>query len=72
MTAGDIEPMHDVEIVNPDHVIAHLAAGGKLDMQIKVEQGRGYIAATTPQDGRGRAHAWAASCSTRRSARCGA
>ena len=36
-----------MEIVNPDHVIAHLAAGGKLDMQIKVEQGRGYIAATT-------------------------
>jgi DNA-directed RNA polymerase subunit alpha len=47
VTAGDIEPMHDVEIVNPDHVIAHLAAGGKLDMQIKAEQGRGYIAATT-------------------------
>jgi DNA-directed RNA polymerase subunit alpha len=47
VTAGDIEPMHDVEIVNPDHVIAHLAAGGKLDMQIKVEAGRGYIAATT-------------------------
>src|SRR6478672_1677520 len=47
VTAGDIEPMHDVEIVNPDHVIAHLAAGGKLDMQVKVEQGRGYLAATT-------------------------
>jgi DNA-directed RNA polymerase subunit alpha len=47
VTAGDVETTHDVEIVNPDHVIAHLAAGGKLDMQIKVEQGRGYIAATT-------------------------
>jgi DNA-directed RNA polymerase subunit alpha len=47
VTAGDIEPMHDVEIINPDHVIAHLAPGGKLDMQIKIEQGRGYIAATT-------------------------
>jgi DNA-directed RNA polymerase subunit alpha len=47
VTAGDIEQQHDVEIVNPDHVIAHLAAGGKLDMQIKVEQGRGYIAATS-------------------------
>jgi DNA-directed RNA polymerase subunit alpha len=47
VTAGDIEAMHEVEIVNPDHVIAHLAAGGKLDMQLKVEQGRGYIAATT-------------------------
>src|SRR5512146_1270123 len=47
VTAGDIEPMHDVEIINPDHVIAHLAAGGKIDMQIRVEQGRGYIAATS-------------------------
>src|SRR3954469_6957559 len=41
VTAGDIEPSHDVEIVNPDHVIAHLAPGGKLEMQIKVESGRG-------------------------------
>jgi DNA-directed RNA polymerase subunit alpha len=47
VTAADIEPMHDVEIVNPEHVIAHLSAGGKLDMQIKVEKGRGYIAAVT-------------------------
>lgn len=40
--AGDIETGHDAEIVNPDHVIAHLTKGGKLDMQLKVEQGRGY------------------------------
>jgi DNA-directed RNA polymerase subunit alpha len=46
VTAGDIEAMHDVEIVNPEHVIAHLTAGGNLDMQIKVEQGRGYVPAT--------------------------
>ena len=46
VTAGDIEAGHDVEIVNPGHVIAHLSAGGKLDMQIKVEQGRGYEPAT--------------------------
>ena len=45
VTAGDIEPMHDVEIVNPDHIIAHLTAGGKLDMQIKAEAGRGYVPA---------------------------
>lgn len=43
VTAGDIELPHDVEIVNPDHVIAHLSQGGKLDMQIKVEKGRGYV-----------------------------
>jgi len=47
VTAGDIEPMHDVEIINPDHVIAHIAPGGKLDIQIKIQQGRGYVAATT-------------------------
>jgi DNA-directed RNA polymerase subunit alpha len=41
--ASDIQTPHDVEIVNPDHVIAHLAQGGKLDMQIKVEKGRGYV-----------------------------
>src|SRR3982750_1468103 len=51
VTAGDIEQMHDVEIVNPDHLIAHLAPGGKLDMQIKVEQGRGYLAATSRKTG---------------------
>ena len=47
VTAGDIEASHDVEIINPEHVIAHIAPGGKLDMQIKVEGGRGYVPATT-------------------------
>ena len=42
VTAADIEPNHDVEIINPDHVIAHLTAGGKIEMEIKVEKGRGY------------------------------
>ncbi len=43
VTAGDIELPHDVEVINPDHVIAHLSAAGKLAMQVKVEKGRGYI-----------------------------
>jgi len=43
VTARDIQTPHDVEIINPDHVVAHLAQGGKLDMQIKVEKGRGYV-----------------------------
>jgi DNA-directed RNA polymerase subunit alpha len=43
VTAADIQTPHDVEIVNPGHVIANLAMGGKLDMQIKVEKGRGYV-----------------------------
>lgn len=45
VTAADIQVGHDVEIINPDHVIAHLAPGGKLDMQIKIEAGRGYMPA---------------------------
>ncbi|AOY01544.1 MULTISPECIES: DNA-directed RNA polymerase subunit alpha [Jeongeupia] len=40
--AGDIQLPHDVEVVNPDHVVAHLSAGGKLNVEIKVEKGRGY------------------------------
>ena len=41
--ASDIELPHDVEIINPDHVIANLTDAGKLEMQIKVGQGRGYV-----------------------------
>jgi DNA-directed RNA polymerase subunit alpha len=43
VTAADIQTPHDVTIINPDHVIATLSAGAKLDMQIKVEKGRGYV-----------------------------
>ncbi len=42
VTAADIELPHDVEIINPEQVIAHLSGGGRLEMQIKVEKGRGY------------------------------
>lgn len=40
--AGDIELPHDVEIINPEHIICHLADKGSIEMEIKVEQGRGY------------------------------
>lgn len=43
VTAGDIETTSDVEIVNKDHVIAHLAKGGKLSMEMIVTNGRGYV-----------------------------
>ena len=55
VTAADIEPNHDVEIINPEHLIAHLTAGGKIEMEIKVERGRGYqpaTARTKPEGGR--------------------
>jgi DNA-directed RNA polymerase subunit alpha len=51
VSAADIQTPHDVEIVNPDHVIANLAAGGKIDMQIKVEKGRGYVPGTVRRHG---------------------
>ncbi|ROO26459.1 DNA-directed RNA polymerase subunit alpha [Salinisphaera orenii] len=41
VTAGDITTDHDVEIVNPDLVIAHLTSG-ELRMSMKVRRGRGY------------------------------
>ncbi len=42
VTAGDFETGHDAEIVNPNHVIAHLTKGGKINLEVKVEMGRGY------------------------------
>lgn len=45
VTAADIEIDADTEVVNPGHVIAHLTAGGKLEIEMKVEQGRGYVSA---------------------------
>nr|MCS5565936.1 DNA-directed RNA polymerase subunit alpha [Methylococcales bacterium] len=46
VTAGDIELSHDVEILNPEMVIVHLAESGDLRMSIKIEKGRGYQPST--------------------------
>jgi DNA-directed RNA polymerase subunit alpha len=42
VTAGDINVDHNVEIINPDHVIANLTKSGELNMVLKVRVGRGY------------------------------
>jgi DNA-directed RNA polymerase subunit alpha len=42
VTAGDIAGDHDLEILNPDLVIANLTKAGELSMSLKVERGRGY------------------------------
>ncbi len=42
VTAGDIEVEHDVEVVDPGQVIAHLSKDGTLDMELTVTRGRGY------------------------------
>ena len=46
VTAGDIQLDHDVEIMNPELVIANLTKAGELNMVLKVERGRGYRPAT--------------------------
>lgn len=46
VTAADIALSHNVEILNPDHVIAHLTKAGEVNMQLYVEKGRGYQPAT--------------------------
>ncbi len=43
VTAGDIERDADIEIINPDLVIANVAKGGKLVAEMTVSNGRGYV-----------------------------
>ena len=49
LTAGDIEHDQDLEIVNPDLVICNLVKGGKIDMEMTVSNGRGYVDSKTNQ-----------------------
>ncbi|MCK4492821.1 MAG: DNA-directed RNA polymerase subunit alpha [Methylococcales bacterium] len=46
VTAADIDLPHDVDIINPDQVIAHLTQVGELNIRLKVERGRGYVPAS--------------------------
>ena len=45
VTAGDIQVDHDVEIKNPEHVIATLSEGSEVNMKLTVLRGRGYSSA---------------------------
>lgn len=45
VTAGDITPNINVEILNPEHKIATLSNDGKLDIEIVIEEGTGYVTA---------------------------
>ena len=42
VTAGDFQVEHDIEIANPEHVIANLNENGSLKLRAQVERGRGY------------------------------
>ncbi len=50
VTAADIDLPHDVDIINPDQVIAHLTQAGELIIRLKVERGRGYIPANVRKE----------------------
>lgn len=43
VTAGMIEHDPDIEIVNPDFVICNLVEGGKIDMTLTCNNGKGYV-----------------------------
>jgi len=43
VTAGMIEHDADIEIINPDLVICNLVEGGKIDIEMTVGNGRGYV-----------------------------
>src|ERR671916_1942090 len=47
VTAGDIELPAGVEVLNADHHIASLNKDASLSMELRIEQGRGYVPATT-------------------------
>jgi DNA-directed RNA polymerase subunit alpha len=43
VTAGQIDTGHDIEIMNPEHVICTLDEGAKLSMEMSVQTGKGYV-----------------------------
>ena len=45
VTAGDLECPAGVEVINKDHVIAHVGKGGVFDALLRVETGRGFVLA---------------------------
>ena len=45
VTAGDIKPDAEVEIINPEQPIATLGPDGALSMELVIDQGRGYVSA---------------------------
>ena len=53
VTAGDIEPNDEVEILNPDQPIATLSKKGKLNLEMAVKMGKGYVPA---EKGKGKNH----------------
>ncbi len=47
VTAGDIALDHDVEIINPDHVICNLSNDSEISMKLRINKGIGYHPSNT-------------------------
>jgi DNA-directed RNA polymerase subunit alpha len=52
VTAGDIQTVGDIEILNPDHVICTLDEGAEIRMEFTVNNGKGYVPADRNRAGR--------------------
>jgi DNA-directed RNA polymerase subunit alpha len=52
VVAGDITAIGDVEILNPDLHIATINKKARLDMELVVKRGRGYVSAERNKEGR--------------------
>ncbi len=51
VVAGDIQTDHNVDIINPEHVIANITNDStELEMQLVIERGRGYVLAADRED----------------------
>lgn len=57
VVAADIKLEHDIEVSNPDLVIAHVNEGGALNMTLHVRRGRGYEPATARESDEENTHA---------------
>lgn len=48
--ASDMSENADIEVLNPDHVIANISSGGSIKIEIKVARGKGYMTALDNKD----------------------
>src|SRR3989338_7710773 len=55
VTAGDIQLEHDIEVVDPNQLIATLTKDATLNMELKINRGRGYAPVTSRNQEEGRA-----------------
>jgi DNA-directed RNA polymerase subunit alpha len=52
VTAGQIDAGHDIDVLNPDLVLMHLDDGASINMEMTVDMGSGFVAASAnrPED----------------------